>query len=1088
MDQELLPPEEEQPQPEPQKMGLADKARELGKTGYEFGRSVKNREHAINEQDIDNIVNAPGVGGKAREVGKIAKDLPEKTGQAMGRNAERYANLGKKAGSFFTKNKKWFVGGGIGLGVIIPIIAFFFWFMAFKNVHIKNLYVTYRWAQFNRGMNKVLKAQLEYAKANPETAKPTGTADTTVSPTDSPENITKNTNAERFSPDVLDPANAEDMRAAADRATLTSQTIEGPAGTVAEKAGAAYNIKEVTGDGDTPEEKARSKQEKAKTQLEETLRGDESLADPPDPLKSGVDEAKNSDKPRAQALEDGATKALEGRGLTGILSKVSTGVFISTMYCIFSEIWTSGKEQLAKIAVDMAIVNAQAENSIASCQQRGECQIEQVSAAAERYDNDEESFMDTCGAARAQQISNPGCEEIDDRFVVNGIAKEIGGNTGTAITSVDQLLDPPFSVAGMDTDTVCSFLMSVPVQAGITLTEGALIYISGGGWAAVGKGLATGAATIAGTAGGKALIATFISKYTGDAYEALTPHDNGNLTDMGNLAMASASCKVSDCVQVDDEQYAQLDLEYRQERIAANAKRSVLEKFFDTNSPDSVTSRVVLNTPTSPSAIVGRIKNVFASISNPNALVRSLGTSVANHGSQPAYAASNNGATAYGLEEGLFVPPPLMSDSSSFADVVEWGKSADLDGIGNSLDPSCKADSELSATLTTEGGSKCKWNSLSSDQKMYKQYKFLQAATYYNALGYNNQTNIKSGQPAESAPVANTPGPVFMLGDSITQGIISLGEIKDKFAAKNFQPVTNDASISRSFTTPGTSSTLGTNTSALDALALPANVNNIKSAKYVFVGLGTNPDGPTPAGFATNIDQTIDKIKAANSSAKIYWLNIISPKIASKNERNLILADRAAKKGFTIIDATSTNIEFTDQVHPKSTGYKALADLIVQTIASGSGLGPITGDRAALNQRLLSNPRLKLGSYGSAASQRSDIEGGKVTDTLVKAMIAIVEQAQVDLPVNALNSDHKPGTLHGQGKAIDIGYRSNDPAGTTLFNFLFENRAALAIDELIWNPSPTGKCIDGGNVVDCSVFGASTLEAHRSHIHMGVLQ
>lgn len=157
----------------------------------------------------------------------------------------------------------------------------------------------------------------------------------------------------------------------------------------------------------------------------------------------------------------------------------------------------------------------------------------------------------------------------------------------------------------------------------------------------------------------------------------------------------------------------------------------------------------------------------------------------------------------------------------------------------------------------------------------------------------------------------------------------------------------------------------------------------------------------------------------------------------------------------------------------------------------GSGnLQPISGDRAELAKRLLDNPNLKLGNFGNASTQKSDIES-VVTDDLVRLMVAATEQSGAKLLVNALKSDHDPGSAHEGGKAVDIGYYGNgqpnhELEGNKMYSFLYNNRVGLKIKQLIWKYPPDGyKCINRGQPVDCGSYG-SVLDDHNHHIHVGL--
>jgi hypothetical protein len=663
--------------------------------------------------------------------------------------ANKYANKAgqaQKAASFMSKNKKWIFGGATGLGILIPIVAFFAWMMLFKNVHIKNLYVTYRWAQFNRGMSKALKAQLKYAKETPG-ANANGGADSTISPTDAPDDTIKKANAEELGPDKLDPDDTTKIEAEAKKVTSLEQSVEGASDKTLRESGAGRSVAAAEGTGDTPEEKSKSAKEKAKTNVDDELSrpGGDNAPDAPDSVRDAVDEAKRAEeggKPPAQAAAEASDKFLSRQGLAGAAQKIQGVGALVTFYCLFRDIYVSAKDQINKIIIGGAVSTSQQVNKTADCQKKGNCDTNQIAAVAEKFDDGEKSFTETCGYARATQSSNPDCEEINPQFAVNGLAERVGGAGEETIKVADTILDPP-KVFGFDAigDT-CGFVNGTAGQVTLTLIGGGGFLLSGASWQTAGQALASGATQFAGTAGGKALIAHTIMTYGGSLYKDLSPFDMGNLTDMGNMATASGSCATAWCPQVSDVQAAKLDQEYRTERIAANSKRSVFEKFFDTQSPDSISSRVVLNAPATPKAAIGRIKTVFASISNPIRLNIALGkNSLALVKPQSAYAAADNGAVAYGLSGKVTVPPNLLTDTS-YADIISWGKSRDLSSLESKYKKCGGDESESFDAKVGSDDRTCFWDNLDDDGKMFFQYKYAQNVAYKTALVYNKQTNI----------------------------------------------------------------------------------------------------------------------------------------------------------------------------------------------------------------------------------------------------------------------------------------------------------------------------------------------------------
>jgi hypothetical protein len=774
VDDELLPPEEEQQRPEPSKTRFRDTARNLSRLPDRAGRaydagiqkarerfpdatkvsdSVLRREHGLDIDKLSDALNNPNAKEGAKDLGNFAKELPRKSLEASKSNAKNSAALSKS----LMKNKKWLLGGAAGLGIIIPIVAFFMWMMLFKNVHIKNLYVTYRWAQFNRGLNKTLKAQLEYAKTNPQ-AKAVGTPDTTVSASDPVTKISANTNSD-FSPDNFDPNDTTKLQEASTKLTNYEQSVAGSTEKVLTDADANRTLKPIEATGNTPEEQARSLREQANKNIEEDINRNRDLGkNPPDALKEGVDEAKKQKEAGKNATDAANAAADKVNGSwQSAFSKVSTVVFGTTMYCIFRDIYETAIDQLNTISLNGSIAVAQQVNKTADAAKQGASDAATQGALAERFDNDQGSFTESCGAKNAALENTEDCEEIDPKFTINGIAGEVGDAAGAGLNTIDAILDPP--IPGVD--VACSVFMNQGFQAVATIAELAAIGTSGGGWAAVAGGAKTSAVAFISTAGGKALIASTIAKYSGSIYENLSPQELGNLADMGNFAMASAACMGSYCPQASDEQVAQLDREYRTERIVQNSKRSTFAKLFDTQSPDSVLVRAALNSPSTPTAAMARVKTFAATITNPLKLHASFGKqALALSKSNTAYAADSNSAATYGMSNRVAVPPTLLPESRNYKDVVEWGDNnpervAQLEAIFGI----CKSQ-KYSESFKKDASGVCNWNESTEgatleEKRLFFEYMYVKSVAFSNALLRNKQETI-AGRPSSSSPAGPT--------------------------------------------------------------------------------------------------------------------------------------------------------------------------------------------------------------------------------------------------------------------------------------------------------------------------------------------
>lgn len=72
---------------------------------------------------------------------------------------------------------------------------------------------------------------------------------------------------------------------------------------------------------------------------------------------------------------------------------------------------------------------------------------------------------------------------------------------------------------------------------------------------------------------------------------------------------------------------------------------------------------------------------------------------------------------------------------------------------------------------------------------------------------------------------------------------------------------------------------------------------------------------------------------------------------------------------------------------------------------------------SATREKLVNHPRLVLANH----SQKEQLLDAKYTNTwLIQFMLSLVQSCATPLLVTAINTDHKPGTLHNpKGRAID---------------------------------------------------------------------
>jgi hypothetical protein len=178
---------------------------------------------------------------------------------------------------------------------------------------------------------------------------------------------------------------------------------------------------------------------------------------------------------------------------------------------------------------------------------------------------------------------------------------------------------------------------------------------------------------------------------------------------------------------------------------------------------------------------------------------------------------------------------------------------------------------------------------------------------------------------------------IYLLGDSLLVGSYYTNDYLKTALSNAGWDSTADASVGRSITTGGsdpTNTRPGHEQSGLDAIDTDA--SKIKDAGVIAVELGTNTSG-SAAQFGDQIKQVVQKIKGINSSAKLYWVNIVSTSSAIYGSYNNRINDLAGAQGYTVIDAKSKGIELSPgNLHPTQQGYKDYSTAISEAVGKPS--------------------------------------------------------------------------------------------------------------------------------------------------------
>ncbi|MBP9738722.1 glucosaminidase domain-containing protein [Candidatus Saccharibacteria bacterium] len=281
---------------------------------------------------------------------------------------------------------------------------------------------------------------------------------------------------------------------------------------------------------------------------------------------------------------------------------------------------------------------------------------------------------------------------------------------------------------------------------------------------------------------------------------------------------------------------------------------------------------------------------------------------------------------------------------------------------------------------------------------------------------------------AAPATTPNTPGSVFILGDSIGQGIT--GPLGTALGAG--WSASGNTRVGRPLSEGITEANKGE--------------AGLKSAKYILVILGTNN-----LGNSTNeadISTLMSTLKAQNSGAKVYWLKAnvtrsdLKDKVAPYNQ--LLQAS-----GANLID--NTVALSADGVHPAD--YTQLAGSVSQVLKGGTPTTPTQpGSSSAqdLAKQMLSNTNITYWtnngvntrdvvvalSEGKKAYTTAANATNKEADINVNILKFIIEVAGSNkIMVNALtDKSHSNGSNHYKGLAVDLDNNGGNSAPTSVLD------------------------------------------------------
>lgn len=289
------------------------------------------------------------------------------------------------------------------------------------------------------------------------------------------------------------------------------------------------------------------------------------------------------------------------------------------------------------------------------------------------------------------------------------------------------------------------------------------------------------------------------------------------------------------------------------------------------------------------------------------------------------------------------------------------------------------------------------------------------------------------GASGESTTNGTSPGPVFILGDSIGEGVTA--PLGTALPSAEGWSVSGDSKVGRPLS---------------EGIAIAkAPPTGLKSAKAVLVILGTNSLGSS--SNPTDINTLIASIKGANSGATIFWLKINTTRSDLEAGEASFNTALGSASGITLID-NSTAIG-GDGVHPAN--YTDLANTIgtsIKAAATSSAAGGVNMDGTAtqLATQMLANPNITYWtnngvntkdvvtalSQGKKAYTTAANAPNKEADINTNILKFILEVAGSNkIMVNALtDKTHSNGSNHYKGLAVDLDKNESHTAPTSVLD------------------------------------------------------
>jgi len=673
------------------------------------------------------------------EIGKeIVKDAAKDVAHGAAQNAAKHeakkvtgamikgaAKSGVKKAAKKTLKRaifKYIFGFGIPT---LGIIGILFFLLLFKSVHIRNIYIDYEFAKFDRAFSRRLQKAAKEAQAK-------GTPTTEVAADATPEEQLKGANKDAIDQIKNDPAA---MEKEAKAGTDFEQTKAGVGG----ETDLEFGIKRSVAPED--ETDPRKAQTAVETEIKDEIRGPKGTTGDPGPLKNAVDEANKQADAGAtpEEIRAGAIKNV-GSLLSGVTGKAAAALFIATMGCIARDIYVTSVDLFSQIKLSALARTAASIAKHADCHREvdNHCGLASEAAVSQMFDSATESFINTAGYQRAtnQPVSyaksnrdlDPAMEPVNHG---TGLAGELMG----IINSVNSVANFP----GLG--SVCTIVLTPAFQITATISlvlAQVALAISGVadfGLSDVVLAAVTTAAQILATKAGTALAVDAVLHYSGLIFRGpFTPTQIGNMMDAGSKVMSSDACMRSGCHQLTPAQNQQLSDSIHHDQVEYAQRQGIAYRLFSPENPNSVLGLVADRVPSHVGSAVTMVQTAIINNAVPGRWLKMLGQ-LAAASPTTAYAATAEYQT-YNLPD--WGVPDSEADKYGVIENSRWVE-ANIDAATKTKFEDC-FNTPMNKMLTKPGLTDLAFcNDITEPITRYRIFKLDQRASHALVVLNNNQ-------------------------------------------------------------------------------------------------------------------------------------------------------------------------------------------------------------------------------------------------------------------------------------------------------------------------------------------------------------